>query len=131
MRSLRGAVRWIEEALGPGARVVRARLLRGGVASVVHAVTVERGGSTIHVVIRRYAGEAAGLIPQEAEVLRGLAGGAIPAPRLLAADPRGDRAGEPALLMARLPGRVFLTPADMQAWLRRLALQLCAIHDLP
>src|SRR5262249_16063824 len=55
----------------------------------------------------------------------------IATPRLLAADSTGERAGEPAILMTKLPGRVLLTPVDMRAWLRQLAVQLCAIHDLP
>src|SRR5882672_7019341 len=115
MRSFRTVVRWIEDELGPGAHVVRARPLRGGIASVVHDVTVARGGSTIHVVLGRYGEstqEPARLVAQEAEILQGLVGQAIAAPRLLAADPKGDRAGEPALLMAKLPGKVFLTPGD-------------------
>jgi len=83
VRSLRSAVRWIGDQLGPGARVVRARPLRGGIASVVHDVTVARAGSKFHVVIRRYPGcsdEAARLVAQEAEILQGLVDSAIPAP---------------------------------------------------
>jgi len=134
MRSLRGAVRWIEDELGPEARVVRARPLRGGVASLVHEVTVACGRSTTHVVLRRHESrtdEHARIIAREAGILQGLVDTAIPAPRLLAADPRGERAGDPALLMTKLPGKVSLAPTDMEAWLRRLARQLCAIHDLP
>jgi len=126
--------RWIEDELGPGARVVRARPLRGGVASFVHDVTLARGESTMHVILRRYAEgmqERGRLVAQEAEILQGLANTGIATPRLLAADPTGERAGEPALLMTKLPGKVLLTPVDMPAWLRQLAVQLCAIHDLP
>jgi len=47
MRSWRDAVRWIEDELGPGARVVRARPLRGGVASVVAVGAI----SFLHVVL--------------------------------------------------------------------------------
>src|SRR5262249_47616512 len=118
----------------PGARVIRVRPLRGGVASLVHDVTVARGESTMHVIIRRYAEgvkERARLVAEEAEILRGLAQSGIATPRLLAADQTGERAGEPALLMTKLPGKVSLAPVDMRAWLRQLAVQLCAIHDLP
>lgn len=133
MRWSPAAERWIEDELGPGARVIRVRPLRGGITSFVHDVTLARGDSMIHVVIRRYAGgmeESGRLVTQEAEILEGLANSAIPTPRLLATDPTGERAGAPALLMTKLPGRVFLTPVDMRAWLRQLAVQLCAIHEL-
>jgi aminoglycoside phosphotransferase (APT) family kinase protein len=133
VRPARDAIGWIHDELGPGARVVRMRPLRGGVASVVHEVTVARGGSTRRVVLRRYEGKGPGharLIAREAAILEGLAGTAIPAPRVIAVDPRGERAGEPALLMEKLPGRVLLVPADREAWLRELARHLAAIHDL-
>lgn len=135
MRPLRQALRWIEAELGPRARVVRARPLRGGVASVVHAVTVARGASRMQVVLRRHDGrteEHARLVEGEARILRGLERVVtIPAPRLVAADARGTRAGDPALLMTKLAGQVLLAPVDRDDWLRRLAVTLCAIHDLP
>ena len=61
-------------------------------------------------------------VRQEAEVLQALTKTDLPAPRLLDCDPEGKSAGGwPALLMTRLPGRIFLTPEDGRAWLKQVA----------
>src|SRR5687767_3025847 len=45
---------WVAAALGKGTRVTAARSLRGGIASSVHALTVEHGDTRSSVVLRRY-----------------------------------------------------------------------------
>ncbi|HEX7172846.1 MAG TPA: phosphotransferase [Candidatus Limnocylindria bacterium] len=70
------------------------------------------------------------LVEREHRVLRGLESTDIPAPRVLAVDPTGETAGVPALLMARLPGRMDLTPTDPKAWLRQIAGMAARIHEL-
>jgi aminoglycoside phosphotransferase (APT) family kinase protein len=125
---------WAAGHVGRGARVVRARVLRGGIASTVHDLTVERRGRRSHLVLRRYLGGgryARTAVRNEAEVLSALAPAGASAPRLVAADPDGIDAGCPALAMTRLPGRVCLTPPDPDRWVAEIAAQLCRIHQLP
>jgi aminoglycoside phosphotransferase (APT) family kinase protein len=55
---------------------------------------------------------------------------AVAAPRLVAVDPTGEEAGEPAVLMTRLPGRIDWEPRDLDTYLRRLAEPLPAIHAI-
>jgi len=66
---------------------------------------------------------------KEATVLDALAGTDVPAPRLVAVDPEGAVAGDPALLVERLPGR---PPIDRDLsrddLLATLASTLVAIH---
>jgi aminoglycoside phosphotransferase (APT) family kinase protein len=70
-------------------------------------------------------------VPQrEAAALRALDGSSLPVPRLLASDPVGEAAGEPATLMTRVPGRVDLNPGDLDRWLRQMAAMLPVIHDI-
>jgi aminoglycoside phosphotransferase (APT) family kinase protein len=89
------------------------------------------------VVLRRWTpGEwgaiedAADLVEREELVLGGLASTGIPAPRVLAVDPRGESAGVPSLLMTRVPGRMDLAPSDGSAWVKQIAAMAVRIHDL-
>jgi aminoglycoside phosphotransferase (APT) family kinase protein len=88
--------------------------LRGGGWLATHAVTVEdRAGAVHRLVIRRWARpgwelEDPDATPAaEAALLERLAVVAprLPVPRVVAVDPDGSRAGVPALLATRLPGR--------------------------
>jgi aminoglycoside phosphotransferase (APT) family kinase protein len=87
------------------------------------------------LVVRRYVGHdpvapAAQAVRYEASILRALETSGLPAPRLIDADPEGVRAGVPALVMSRVPGRVHLTPQDPESWLRQMAAMLPRIHEL-
>src|SRR6266536_407583 len=117
------------------------RRLRGGSASAVHLLRVQRGsGGAERVVLRRYVRpelnqEEPDIAEREARALRFVAdldlGAGVATPRLLALDATGAHAGVPALLMSRLPGRVDWAPADADRWLERLARLLPAIHGGP
>lgn len=130
------ALDWVRTVLPSGARVVRAEPLKGGLTSVVHALTVEHGGRTRDVVLRRIRTDAewaewsAGAVAKEVRVLQSLESHTIPAPRVLGAtdDPAH---GGPALLLTRVPGVPSLMPADREAWLRQMARMLHRIHALP
>lgn len=108
--------------------------MRGASASAVHLVRViDRRGRRSHAVLRRYvhpASTPAGhvIARRESAVLALLERSEVPAPRLLAADIRGERTDAPAVLMERLPGRCDLEPRDLDPWLRRIAEMLPAIH---
>jgi aminoglycoside phosphotransferase (APT) family kinase protein len=127
-------VLWVERALGRGSRVVASRRMTGGVTSAVHRLTVERGGGTrAFVVLRQYEQALphfADLIEREAGILRGVGAAGIAAPSLLAFSADGGEAGgRPSVLMTRLPGHLYLTPADPGRWLRQMAAMAAAIHD--
>jgi aminoglycoside phosphotransferase (APT) family kinase protein len=138
-RPPRAALAWAEAALG--VTVTAARPLRGGSASAVHLLRVQRGsGGAERVVLRRYVRpelnqEEPDIAEREARALRFVAnldlGAGVATPRLLALDATGADAGVPALLMSRLPGRVDWAPADVDRWLERLAGLLPAIHGAP
>jgi Phosphotransferase enzyme family len=122
-----------------GARVVAWRRMTGGVASVVHRVTIDRGGGREVLVLRQYehgflahiGSEAAAVVRDEVATLRAVHDAGLPAPEPIAADAEGrESGGHPAVLMTRLAGRVDVTPADPQGWLRQIAAMAVRIHDV-
>ena len=106
----------------------------GGTSSAIHAVTVEDEHGLRHpLVLRRYVradwlAREPDLAEHEARVLDLLAGSEVPAPRLVAVDPRGDECDVPAVLMTRLPGRIRWSPRRVDEYLDRLVAALVAIH---
>ena len=111
-----------------GRRVTETSRLFGGLTSEVDAVTLDDGES---LVLRRYVTwgrGAADCVQHEAATLARLAGTGVLAPRIVAAEPLGD---VPMLLMTRLPGGVWLTPSDVDAWLGQMARTLVEIHAVP
>ena len=125
------ALSWAVSSLGDGGKLVSVRPLVGGISSAVHGLVVEdRRGGRSRVVMRRWLEpETESLVKREAAALTGLAATGIPAPALVAADPSGDNAGRPALLMEWLPGQVDLAPRDPQRWLGALAHVGAQIHE--
>lgn len=120
---------WLADVLGTSR--FRASRLVGGITSSVHAITPETGPE---YVLRRWLTcdprEAADAVYQEADVLSGLESSGLPVPRLAGMDPDAAYCSAPALLMTRLPGRVVLTPQDVDGWLRQLAGMLPRIHGV-
>ena len=113
--------------------------MTGGVASVVHRLTIDRGGYRDVLVLRQYEREffahldsgTAALIRDEAATLRAVHDAGLPAPEPVAADADGRECdGHPAILMTRLPGRVDVTPADPEGWLRQMATMAVRIHHV-
>jgi aminoglycoside phosphotransferase (APT) family kinase protein len=110
--------------------------LSGGIVSSVHGLSIlDANGLRHRIVVRRYMGVdqkawGSSAIRQEAAVLSALERSGLPAPRLLDADPDGLRAGVPAIVMSRVPGRIHLTPSDPESWLRQMAALLPRIHAL-
>ena len=116
------------------------RALTGGITSSVHTLdVVDRRGTRHRLVLRRYldtgdtddARELSAAVEREGATLLALEASTLPAPRLVATDPTGGRAGSPALLMTRLPGRMLLTPSDPHRWRGRLAAALPQVHAVP
>jgi aminoglycoside phosphotransferase (APT) family kinase protein len=138
-RLLRGpvperALAWAARAVGDGARVVASRPLAGGTSSAVHALSVSSAGGGVHeLVLRRFVrsdwlAEEPDVARREATALEVIAGCLVPTPRLVAVDRDGAAAGEPAVLMTRLPGGVVWDPIDVESFLRTLAEILPAVH---
>ena len=124
---------WVEQTLGRGARIVATRVLTGGLTSLVHELTVARNGRKSRYVLRSWAPDnehqdwILRTVAAEAAVLTALERTEVPAPRLVASTD-DLAAGGPALLMTRVPGRVFLMPRDREHWLRQMAQMLARIH---
>jgi aminoglycoside phosphotransferase (APT) family kinase protein len=130
------AAEWVASKVRPGAAVIGAEQLKGGVTSVVHAVTLQDGDERIEVVLRQitdrnWLREEPGLVRREAESLR-LAGAAgLDAPELIAVDETGVQCGHPAVVMSRLAGEVVLQHDDLSQWLDGLAKALVRVHAAP
>ena len=128
---------WVEGVAG--ARVVAWRRMTGGVASVVHRLTIDRGGFRDVLVLRQYehgffahvGSDTASLVRDEAATLRAVHDAGLPAPEPVAADSDGCGSdGHPAILMTRLAGRVDVTPADPEGWLGQIAAMAVRIHHV-
>ena len=128
------ARRWVAEVLGRSFDdIVAVRRLPGSTSSVLHEMVVGDGdpagaSAPTRVVLRRYVhpawrDDAGPLVRTEATALAAATSAPVAAPDLLAFDAEGDDAGEPALLMTRLPGRPQVHPTP--GWLRELA----SIHE--
>lgn len=129
------ALKWVERAAGPGARVESAEPLAGATSSALHAVRVGRVGRSFEFVLRRFLDAEwlkvePDLARHEAAALVKAADAGVPTPRLVAFDEGGGECGAPATLMERLPGVVELRPADLSGWLRGLAEAVAPFHEL-
>lgn len=122
------AAAWVAEHAGSA--VVTAEPMTGGYSSRILGLTHEDGRETVlrQMVLEPWRRHAVGLLNREAGVQRMLAAGdGVPAPVPLAVDAEGAAAGEPSLLMTRLPGRIDLVRDD-DAFLGALAEVLVQIH---
>jgi aminoglycoside phosphotransferase (APT) family kinase protein len=126
-----GALDWVAEAVGR--RIGAVAYLPGSSFHANHVIEVVGAEP---VVLRRWTGaewratDAEFDAAREARVLELLAGSPVPAPRLLAADPDGERCGVPALLVTRLPGRPPGSDLAEETLLGELAALAAAIHSV-
>lgn len=98
----------------------------------MHAIThvIRTSQPPGEIVLRRFpSGDDAAR--REARVLHALDGLGGLAPQLLSADLYGEKFGEPALLLSRLPGSPNLTPEDPRAWAESLGRALAHVHAQP
>lgn len=106
----------------------------GGIASSVHRLSLRLPtGVSLHVVLKRFTdpswGDAQAMVQNEAAALAAVEAMDVPAPRLLGMSPEGaETDGAPSLLMTRAAGRVWLTPHDLDSWIRQLATLLPIVH---
>jgi len=125
----------VEEALGPDAWIVGMDSVSGTHLNAVHTVEAALGKvGMASFVVKRFPAEPPDeqvrAVTREATNLELLATSAVPAPRLVAADQTGSEAGEPTLIMHRLPGAVVLDPPAVEVWLRGMAALLPAVHEV-
>ncbi|MHB1296310.1 MAG: phosphotransferase family protein [Anaerolineae bacterium] len=128
-------LRWIADALGPGARVVSTAHIAGATSSTLYRVQARtpRGAQQLVLrlfTLRAWVAEEPDLAPHEAASLEKVAAAGLPAPRLVAYDADGACCGVPAVLMTELPGTVLLRPPDLDDWLQQLADAVAAIHQI-
>ncbi|MFC7545135.1 phosphotransferase family protein [Plantactinospora sp. GCM10030261] len=122
------ALDWAVRTAGPGATARDVVRLAGGTHASTHLIRIER--PTAEVVLRRFPpGDDAAR--REARVLSAIDGLGGLAPRLLAADPDGQRFGEPAVVITRIPGRAHIGPRDACARAERLGAALARVHAHP
>jgi aminoglycoside phosphotransferase (APT) family kinase protein len=127
---------WAAAAVSPSSRVARVRSL-AGFSSAVHALLVLDRRQVAHeLVLRRFVRREwlrrePDLAEREARVLEFLESTAVPAPRLIAVDVRGDRADVPAVLMSRVDGTPRRRPRDRDAYVGLLAEALAGVHAQP
>jgi aminoglycoside phosphotransferase (APT) family kinase protein len=102
-------LRWVCEVIGAGSGIVSVRPLASSWLAN-HAVTVaDRHDCHHRLVLRRWARPGWDLddpdytAQREATVLELLGPSAVPAPKVVAADPEGTACDVPALLLTRLP----------------------------
>jgi aminoglycoside phosphotransferase (APT) family kinase protein len=135
-RPPRQALEWVATVFGPGSRVTRIRLLPGSWLATHVVDVVDGSGRDQRAILRRWARPGWEQDPEmtaarEAAVLERLAGSRIPAPRLLAVDAEGARAGVPAIVTTVVDGRPASRrrPPDASA-LGQLAEWAIEIHGL-
>jgi aminoglycoside phosphotransferase (APT) family kinase protein len=123
------------ESVGGGSRITALRRLPLGGWHVNHALDVLDRRAQVHrLVLRRWARPGWELddpdftAGREADALTLLADSAVPAPRLVAADPEPAVCDVPALLITRIRGRPPGHPKDMEGFLIQLAAALPPIH---
>lgn len=116
----------------PGARVVRARRLRGGIGTLMHLVEVDDGGERRRLTLRRLNqpqwGMDTELARKEWDVLARLRGTDVAAPEPIWLETTGERFGVPTMLLDHLPGRPVLAPDDPAVWADGIASALASIH---
>lgn len=135
--------RWVEGLLAPGERIGAVRRLQGGWTSVMRRLDVESAGGESggsregrSLVLRSfvkpfYLRHAEALLNREAEVLRLLAPGPVPAARVYGVDAVAEHCDHPSLVMSLLPGAVRLDEdGEVGHRIALLARQLAAVHTV-
>jgi aminoglycoside phosphotransferase (APT) family kinase protein len=125
---------WVERTIGAGARVTSGRRMLGGITSSVHRLSIRLPtGASTHVVLKRFIdrgwGDTPAIVKNEAAAIAAVEQMDVSAPRVLGMSTDGAKTdGAPSLLMTRAPGRVWLTPHDLDSWIGQLATLLPTLH---
>jgi aminoglycoside phosphotransferase (APT) family kinase protein len=126
---------WLGRELTAGTQILSARRVDWATSSSVYRLRTCLGELEQETVLRLFTktewlAEEPDVPAHEASSLRKVEAAGLPAPRLLALDADGAQCGIPALLMTHLPGKIDLTPPDLDAWLGQLAGFYPRIHAI-
>lgn len=123
---------WVCRAFGPGARIVSAIRLAGGITAAVDSFMVTSGSGARLVVLRRWAEPAdAAQVERESRALQWDGRLDLPVPEVLAVDADGSDSGQPSILTSQLPGKPQLAHRGLDNRIDQLAAALAQIHRLP
>jgi Putative homoserine kinase type II (protein kinase fold) len=130
------AVAWLEAACGSAAHLRTAHLLPGSTSATLYRLDFDGAVGPIQAVLRLFTNaewlkEEPDIPEHEAAALQTAVALHLPAPQYLALDRSGLFDSTPALLMSCLPGRVELTPPNMEDWLLQQARFLANFHRQP
>jgi aminoglycoside phosphotransferase (APT) family kinase protein len=131
--SLNDAFERLVDRFDPGARLVRAWDLSGGVSAQVTALQVERrDGMTRRVVVRRHGErdlrQNPNVAADEFRLLRALAAAGLPVPAPVFVDETGGVFGTPCLVVGFVDGAPDFAPDDLDAFVDTVAELLIRIH---
>ena len=127
---------WVSRYLHAGERIIDAEALTGGITAEVAKLTVRMvSGAERYLVLRSYTDSARlhhaeDWLDRESNALATLSGSCVPAPALVAVDPRAGYCEFPSLLMTHLPGSTLLIDECVEVRVRMLARQLVEIHAI-
>jgi aminoglycoside phosphotransferase len=133
------SIEWALRAVGAAGRPVTVTAFAAGFVMANHLLRIEParpGSPAVEIVLRRWVRpewkqEDPEFSPaQEASNYGLLAGSAVAAPALMAADPNARDCDVPALLLTRAPGIGVHRPADLRSFVRQLAEALPAVHAI-
>jgi aminoglycoside phosphotransferase (APT) family kinase protein len=127
------AVAVLLDQVSPGARLVRAQRLRGGLSCRMDRLDILRAdGARWKISLRRFVGHHRHATPEAAayefDVLKLLDSADVAAPRPLLLDQEGDFFGVPAIVMTYLPGRPRFPTDKIDRWTEGLARALHDVH---
>ncbi len=117
----------------PGAKLLRAWALTGGVSAETTALEIATpGGGVRRMVVRRHEPaklrKRPHLAREEFELLKALHSGGMPVPQPLHVDETGEILSTPYLVLAYVEGEQQFSPPDVPAMADRLAAILVRIH---
>jgi aminoglycoside phosphotransferase (APT) family kinase protein len=128
---------WARRAVGDRSRLLAVETLTGGISHANHGLDIADDGGTIHrLVLRRWARPGWEVTDpeytpeQEIATYGLLATSMVPAPRLVAADPRGEACDVPAILVTRLDGTPGGEWHEEPSFVGQLAAALPAVHSV-
>jgi aminoglycoside phosphotransferase (APT) family kinase protein len=130
------ALAWCLQSIAGAGRIASAERLRGGIDFTTHALSVERAGQPpLEVVLRRFTREPLPNWPRigrEVATLTALqrhfSDADVAVPVALAHDADGSVAGEPAILLSRVPGRIDTRVEGSRGRVSELARGLAIFH---
>lgn len=126
---------WARRQVGERARLIEVRPLLGGISHANHALDIADESGKVHeLVLRRWVrpewvtDDPAFSPDQETATYGLLAGSAVPAPQLVAADPVAHECDAPAILITRLPGEAPRDRIAVAGLAHELASALHLVH---